>query len=43
LVKTERNFLRGKPFNLQQTLAAIWASGIVPPSIIDREFLERSR
>ncbi len=31
----------GKPFNLQQTFAAIWASGIVPPSIIDSEFLER--
>ena len=31
----------GKPFNLQQTFAAIWASGIVPPSIIDNEFLER--
>jgi hypothetical protein len=33
----------GKPFNLQQTFAAIWASGIVPPSIIDIEFLERVR
>ena len=31
----------GKPFSLQQTFAAIWASGIVPPSIIDSEFLER--
>ncbi len=31
----------GKPFSLQQTFAAIWASGIVPPSIIDTEFLER--
>ena len=31
----------GKPFNLQQTFAAIWASGIVPPSVIDSEFLER--
>jgi hypothetical protein len=37
----ERSFLRGKPFNLQQTFAAIWTSGIVPPSIIDSEFLER--
>jgi hypothetical protein len=37
----KRSFLRGKPFNLQQTFAAIWASGIVPPSIIDSEFLER--
>jgi hypothetical protein len=34
----ERSFLRGKPFNLQQTFAAIWVSGIVPPSIIDSEF-----
>jgi hypothetical protein len=33
----------GKPFNLQQTFAAIWASGIVPPSVIDSEFLERLR
>jgi len=33
----------GKPFSLQQTFAAIRASGIVPPSIIDREFLERLR
>jgi hypothetical protein len=33
----------GKPFSLQQTFAAIWASGIVPPSIIDSEFLERLR
>jgi hypothetical protein len=33
----------GDPFNLQQTFAAIWASGIVPPSIIDSEFLERLR
>jgi hypothetical protein len=31
----------GKPFSLQQTFAAIWASGIVPPSVIDSEFLER--
>jgi hypothetical protein len=31
----------GKPFNLQRTFAAIWASGIVPPSVIDSEFLER--
>jgi hypothetical protein len=31
-----------KPFT-RQTLAAIWASGIVPPSIIDGEFLERLR
>lgn len=30
-------------FSLQQTFAAIWASGIVPPSIIDSEFLERLR
>jgi hypothetical protein len=29
-----------KPFT-RQTFAAIWASGIVPPSIIDSEFLER--
>ncbi|HEV2806281.1 MAG TPA: DUF885 family protein [Chthoniobacterales bacterium] len=33
----------GKPFNLQQTFAAICASGIVPPSIIDSEFFERLR
>jgi hypothetical protein len=33
----------GKPFSLQQTFAAIWASGFLPPSIIDREFLERLR
>jgi hypothetical protein len=33
----------GKPFSLQQTFAAIWASGIVPPSVIDSEFLERLR
>ena len=33
----------GNPFSLQQTFAAIWASGIVPPSIIDSEFLERLR
>ena len=33
----------GKPFSLQQTFAAIWASGIIPPSIIDSEFLERLR
>ena len=31
----------GKPFSLQQTFAAIWASGIVPPSVIDSEFLDR--
>jgi hypothetical protein len=31
----------GKPFSLQQAFAAIWASGIVPPSVIDSEFLER--
>src|SRR3954462_1734047 len=31
----------GKPFDLQRTFAAIWASGIVPPSIIESEFLER--
>ena len=41
--RVERSSLRGKPFNLQQTFAAIWASGIVPPSIIDSEFLERLR
>jgi len=41
LVKTEQSSLRGKPFSLKQTFAAIWASGIVPPSIIDSEFLER--
>jgi hypothetical protein len=29
-----------KPFT-RQTFAAIWGSGIVPPSIIDSEFLER--
>ena len=29
-----------KPFT-RQTFATIWASGIVPPSIIDSEFLER--
>jgi hypothetical protein len=39
--RVERSSLRGNPFNLQQTFAAIWASGIVPPSIIDSEFLER--
>ena len=39
--RVEQSSLRGKPFNLQQTFAAIWASGIVPPSIIDSEFLER--
>jgi hypothetical protein len=39
--RVERSSLRGKPFNLQQIFAAIWASGIVPPSIIDSEFLER--
>ncbi|HEX8680149.1 MAG TPA: DUF885 family protein [Chthoniobacterales bacterium] len=33
----------GKSFNLQQTFAAIWGSGIVPPSLIDSEFLERLR
>jgi hypothetical protein len=33
----------GKPFNLQQTFAAVWAAGIVPPSIIDSEFLEGLR
>jgi len=27
----------------RQTFAAIWASGIVPPSIIDSEFLDRLR
>lgn len=31
----------GKTFSLQQTFAAIWASGIVPPSVIESEFLER--
>jgi Bacterial protein of unknown function (DUF885) len=41
--RVERSSLRGKPFSLQQTFAAIWASGIVPPSIIDTEFLERLR
>jgi hypothetical protein len=41
--RVEPNSLRGKPFSLQQTFAAIWASGIVPPSIIDSEFLERLR
>jgi len=41
--RVERRSLRGKPFNLQQTFAAICASGIVPPSIIDSEFLERLR
>jgi hypothetical protein len=30
----------GKPFSLQQTCAATWASGIGPP-FIDSEFLER--
>jgi hypothetical protein len=39
--RVERSSLRGKAFNLPQTFAAIWASGIVPPSIIDSEFLER--
>ena len=33
----------GKPFNLQHTFTAIWASGIVPPSVIDSEFLEHLR
>jgi uncharacterized protein DUF885 len=33
----------GKPFRLKETFAAIWASGIVPPSVIDSEFLERLR
>jgi hypothetical protein len=33
----------GKPFSLKETFAAIWASGIIPPSIIDSEFLERLR
>jgi uncharacterized protein (DUF885 family) len=31
------------PFSLKETFAAIWASGIVPPSVIDSEFLERLR
>src|SRR4051794_23319634 len=31
----------GKPFSLQQPFAAIWAPGIVPPSVIDSEFVER--
>jgi hypothetical protein len=33
----------GKAFSLPQTFAAIWTSGIIPPSIIDSEFLERLR
>jgi hypothetical protein len=33
----------GNPFSLKETFAAIWASGIVPPSIIDSEFLDRLR
>ena len=33
----------GKPFSLKETFTAIWASGIVPPLIIDSEFLERLR
>jgi hypothetical protein len=33
----------GKPFSLKETFAAIWGSGIVPPSIIDSEFLQRLR
>ena len=33
----------GKPFILKDTFAAIWASAIVPPSVIDSEFLERLR
>jgi hypothetical protein len=31
----------GKQFSLKETFAAICASGIVPPSLIDSEFLER--
>ena len=30
----------GEPFSLEQTFAAIWASGIVPPAVIESEFLE---
>jgi len=33
----------GKPFSLRETFAAIWTSGIVPPSIIDSEFREMLR
>jgi len=33
----------GKPFSLKETFAAIWASGIVPPSVIDSEFLAHDR
>jgi hypothetical protein len=33
----------GKAFSLKNTFAAIWASGIVPPSTIDSEFLDGLR
>jgi hypothetical protein len=32
---------RGAKLFTRQTFAAIWASGIVPPSIINSEFRER--
>ena len=33
----------GKPFSARGTWAAIWASGIVPPSIIEDEFLQPTK
>jgi len=35
--------LDGKPFSARDTFAAIWASGIVPPSIIEDEFLQPAK
>ena len=33
----------GRPFSARDTFAAIWASGIVPPSIIEDEFLQPAK
>ena len=35
--------LENKPFSARDTFASIWASGIVPPAIIEDEFLQPAR
>ena len=35
--------LEKKPFSARDTFAAIWASGIVPPAVIEDEFLQPAK